>query len=194
MFQFQDVVNAVKDLAANDPAPHQSHCRLLEKYAKELGFQSYHHFIQSLRHLPPEQFPNVSLRLMRDICMKKIPSLDEPYFEFQAYSAGKVGFYSEWAGWDKFGNEVRVPRPLEGVDTANGLRRLAEYPVYVVESARELLAWRFSWRSTALVPQKLAKEFFAFAFERRCLVEKNPPMDLVKARAQRYANNISNLD
>lgn len=120
MFQFQEVVDALKDLAANDPAPQQSHCQLLEKYAKEVGYQNYHHFVQSLKHLPNEQFANVSLKLMRQICMK-------------------------------------------------------------------------SWRSTALVPEKLAIEFFAFAFNRRYLVEKNPPMDLVKAKVDIH-HNIANTD
>lgn len=194
MFQFQEVVDALKDLAANDPAPEQSHCQLLEKYAKAVGFQSYHHFVQSLKHLPNEQFANVSLKLMHQICMTRLPSVDGPYFEFQAYSSNKVGFYSSWAGWDRHGDEVRVPRELHGPETAIGLRKLAPYPIYVVESSRELLAWRYSWRSTALLPEKLAREFFAFAFNRHCLVEKNPPMDLVKAKADIYANNVANAD
>ena len=194
MFQFQEVVDAFKDLAADDPSPEKTHCQLLEKYARELGFQSYYHFIHSLKNLPNEQFGSVSLKLMREICVKKSPSLDEAYFEFQAFSNQKISFYSSWAGWDKYGDEVRVPRALLGVETATGLRELAPYPVYVVESIRELLAWRYHWRSTALIPEKLAKEFFAFAFKRSLLVEKNPPMDLVEAKSNRYENNIADAD
>jgi hypothetical protein len=194
MFQFQEVVDSLKGLASNDPTPGVSHCKLLETYAKTLGYQSYYHFVESLKHLPNEQFANVSLKLMRQICLKRIPSQDCAYFEFQAFSSGKIGFYSAWAGWDKRGDEVRVPRELAGPETAIGLRELATYPIYVVQSSNELLAWRYNWRSTALIPENLAKEFFAFAFNKRRLVENNPPMDLVRAKASRYENNIAYAD
>ncbi len=196
MFQFQDVVEALKELASNDERSHEeSHCKLLEEYAKGLGFQSYHHFLHSLRNLPDERFGGVSLRLMREICVKRLPSLDCAYYEFQSFAFDEVAFYSRWAGWDKHGDEVRVPRALKGKPTATGMRKLAQYPVYVVESSRELLAWRYHWKSTALIPEELAREFFAFAFQKHLLVEKNPPLELVKARANagRYDNNIAPL-
>ncbi|UOD31634.1 hypothetical protein INH39_08105 [Massilia violaceinigra] len=194
MFQFQEVVDALKAAAANDPHQDISYCRLLNMHAQAWGYQSYNHFLHSLRNLPSEQFGKVSLKLMRLNCMRKLPSLDVPYFEFQAYSPNQISFYSEWAGWDKRGDEVRVPRKLCGRETATGLRKLAPYPVYVVESLRELLAWRYNWHSTALIPEKLAKEFFAFAFNKTCLVEKNPPIDLIEGKIGAYANNMARVD
>ncbi len=194
MFQFQEVVNAVRDLTSTEVNVDKSHCQLLEIRAKQLGYQSYHHLRESLKHLPTDQFGKISLKLMRQICADRIPSRDVPYFEFQVLPKKKIGFYSHWIGWDKHGDEVRIPRPLEGSSTAAGLRDLSKTPIYVVESPKEVLAWRHIWGATALIPSELAEEFFAFTFNKRFLVEKDPPMDLVRAKAGQYMNNFADAE
>jgi hypothetical protein len=128
---------------------------------------------------------------MRQISLRRIPSLDCTYFEFMA-TGRHFGFCSYWIGWDKRGEEVRVPRPLIGAETAPSLRKMATHPIYVVESDKELLAWRYNWLSTALIPEQLAKRFFPFAFNKDFMVEKNPPLARIRARAKRdYSNNIA---
>jgi len=192
MFQYDEILKAVKSLAANDPVAGFSHCQIQEIKVRQLGFQSAHHMRETLKHLNPASFPSVSVSLMRKICERRLPSLDCEYFEFMMLPKGGVGFYSEWAGWDRFGDEVRVPRPLDGIPTVQGLRKLAKYPIYVVESQKELTAWRYNWQATALIPGQLARETFPLSFNKRLLVDSNPPMDLVKAKSRgMYNGNIA---
>jgi hypothetical protein len=191
MFQVSEVIDAVKNLASTDPQHDRSHCQALEFHAKQLGFQSFHHLKRSLKRLPSDRIDEVSLKLMRQISLRRIPSLDCDYFEFMA-ADGNFGFYSYWIGWNKRGEEVRVPRPLTGPATAAGLRKNADFPIYVVESDKELLAWRYNWLSTALIPEQLARRFFPFSFNKVFMVEKNPPLAKIRARVNRdYSDNIA---
>jgi hypothetical protein len=194
MFQYQDVVDAFKGLTSVPINPGYSHCQLLDFYAKRLDYQSYDHLRKSLKNLPSNQFGKVSLKLMQKICRSRLPTQDCPYFEFKVLPNNQIGFYSEWIGWDKKGDEVRAPRALDGVSTAKGLRELVNYPIYVVESPKEVTAWRYNWHSTMLIPNDLAREFFPLSFNKSILVEENPPMALVEAKANRYANNIASTD
>jgi len=82
---------------------------------------------------------------MRRIAARRVQMQACSYYEFLAFEDGGHGFYSHWIGWDRHGDEVRVPRPYCGTD--EHLRRFVDFPVYVVESERELLAWRYNWRS-----------------------------------------------
>jgi hypothetical protein len=192
MFQSQEIFDAVKSLAANDPINGFSHCQILEIKVRQLGFQSFHHMRETLKHLSPSVFSTVSISLMRKICEKRLPTLDCAYFEFMMLPKQGVGFYSKWAGWDRHGDEVRVPRPLDGVPTAQGLRKLADYPIYVLESSKEITAWRYNWKATALIPDSLARETFPLSFSKYLMVDKNPPMDLVRKKSrQTYENNIA---
>lgn len=167
MFKYDEILKAVKSLAANDPIGGFSHCQILEIKIRQLGFQSAHHMRETLKHLSPARFPSVSVSLMRKICERRLPSLDCEYFEFMMLPKGGVGFYSEWAGWDRNGDEVRVPRPLDGISTTQGLRKLAKYPIYVAESQKEVTAWRYNWQSTTLIPGQLARETFPLSFSKR---------------------------
>ncbi|RPY30893.1 hypothetical protein IPC692_29335, partial [Pseudomonas aeruginosa] len=107
---------------------------------------------------------------------------------------GGVGHYSYWIGWDKKGNEVRVPRPIDGREQARKLRKLQPSPVFAIETEREFIAWNHLWFSTAIVPPDLAREFFPALFNKKHLVAKNPPIDLIKAKYEAmgdiYANNL----
>ena len=193
-FQFQDIIQNVKSPSAIDESvPEFSHCQLLEVRARWLGFQSFNHMRETLRHLPADNLSRVSLGLMRRLCANKLPSQDCAYYEFIRLPKG-VGYYSYWIGWDKHGDEVRVPRPLVGLDSVRAVRKASGVPVYVVENDRELTAWQNVWRSTAYIPKDLAVRRFPLQFEKRHLVEPDPPMNLVKMRANLYLNNIVGVD
>lgn len=183
MFTYKQVDDGLKSLAfTTDRLTGRSHCQRVERQARLLGFQSYYHFQQTLRQLPPDTFAGLSLRLMRRICEMRLPRrADYAYFEFIPLPKG-VGYYSQWAGWDKEGNEVRVPRPLAGISSVQGMRTATGAPIYVVESEQELAAWQEVWKSTAYIPEKLARKSFSKYFEKEKLVMENPPMDLVKAK------------
>ncbi|CAI3804205.1 hypothetical protein [Rheinheimera sp. MM224] len=190
MFAYQDVIDSVKGLANSDKVRKASHCKLLEFYSKQLGFQSYNHLKDSLAGMPSEQLLNVSLKLMRNICSIRTPSIDSSYYEFWAFDNDEIGYYSSWIGWDSNGREVRAPRALVAKPTATQLRQLYEHPIYVVESDKEIICWRHKWKGTALIPEALAKDFFKWSFNKRIKVSKNPPMDLVRKHANEYIHNM----
>jgi hypothetical protein len=123
MFQFAEIIDAVKQLAVTDSQQSRSHCQALDFYARQLAFQSFYHMKQSLQRLPSDRFGTISLKLMRSIAEQRIPTLECPYYEFISYGDDRPGFYSQWIGWDMNGEEVRVPRPLAPVATAAGLRK-----------------------------------------------------------------------
>ncbi|MCS3805047.1 hypothetical protein HNO92_002216 [Chromobacterium alkanivorans] len=191
MFAYQDVINGFKSLRSAEDTPSSlSSCQALEFWAKNYGFQSYHHFRESLRRQPQDTFAKTSLKLMRLFCEKRLPTLDCAYYEFMVLPKS-IGYYSNWIGWDKNGDEVRTPRPLSGKESVKGLRKAADYPIYVVESERELVAWQKVWGSTAYIPADLAKQHFQKSFNKKHLVADNPPYELIK-RKRGNSDNMSN--
>jgi hypothetical protein len=185
-FNINVVLNLVKQQVINNPVPGLSHCQMLNAKSQELGFQSYHHLREGLKGLPDDQFGPVSIGLMRRLCETKLPSQDCPYYEFYTWpnKHGEISFYSEWAGWDKYGEEVRVPRPLDGRESVLGLRKIEERPIYVVETEIEVLLWQFRWGAIGYVPEALARLFFGSTFNKERRIEKDPSMDLVKAKSE----------
>jgi hypothetical protein len=112
---------------------------------------------------------------MRKICERRLPSLDCDYCSFTAFSTWSLGYYSHWIGWDKEGREVREASPLDGLRTTENHRKFMEYPVYVIETAKELAAWQFHWHAAAIIPEPLARQFLTFAFNRDHLVAATSP-------------------
>jgi hypothetical protein len=72
-------------------------------------------------------------------------------------------------------------------------RGFLSYPVYVIESAKELFAWQFKWLAGAVMPEALAREFFPFFFHQEWKVSKNPPMHSVRAQAARRLKELDRL-
>lgn len=191
MFSTQEVVDALKGATFDrESIQGLSHCQLLETKARQLGFESYHHFRTWLTDSSAELLEEYSLGLMRKICELRLPTLDCAYYEFMMLPNQGVGFYSYFIGWDKHAQEVRVPRPLHGLPTAIGLRKLAKHPIYVIESSKELVAWQWNWHATALMPKALAKEAFPHCFNKRHLVDANPPLHLINGE-DLHASNIA---
>lgn len=192
MFNYKHVIDSVKALAFNCKTDNKlSHCQLLDFQAKRLGFQSYHHLRETLRHLPQDSFAGLSIGLMRRICEMRVPrARSNAYFEFLPLPNG-VGYYSYWIGWDTNGEEVRVPRPLDGRSAVNRLREIVNYPIYVIESDSELAAWQHVWKSTAYIPEELARKHFPKCFNKRHLIADPPPSDkLIKAAGNRRTQNF----
>ena len=193
MFSFAQLKAGLKSLpVAADVSAGLCHCQVLTVKARQLGFNDYNHFKQVLKKAPRDQFGDISLRLMREICGMRLPEPGETYFEFMRLPDG-VGFYSHWIGWDKQGDEVRIPRPLNGFASVPRLRQEVDHPVYVISNPSELTAWRLIWGATAYLSEELAKTHFKIYFEKDHLVEKDPPMRKVSARYRRndpYKTNI----
>lgn len=186
------LIGALKAFASVDRPIGRTYCQALDVYAQQLGYESYHHLAQSLKALPSDSLGKVSLKLMRQICARRLPSQDRNYCSFTAFPGGSFGYYSHWIGWDAKGKEVRVPSPLNGRRTTENFRRLLDHPVYVVESEKELMAWQWRRLAGAVIPMPLAKEFFPSFFSKKHLIAKNPPLEKVRRqealRQQRVAD------
>ena len=183
MFNRKQLLIAFKSFADSEVAPPGlGHCQRLDFHARRLGFNDYHHFHETLKAPPARMLGEISIQLLERVCATKEPSrADCAYYELIPMD-GQIGFYSYWIGWDAQGEEVRVPRSLNGKLSVPALRKKMSHPVYVVESERELLAWRAGWNSSAYVPEDLAKGHFASLFDREHLVSKDPPIDLIRQK------------
>lgn len=192
MYTSNQLIRALKSLAySDDSKSDQGHCQRLHYHARRLGFQNFEHYRRWLKSAPEASLAKLSTRLMEQVCATRLPSLDAPYVEFTPIPDG-ISYYSHWIGWDQHGNEVRAPRPLDAQHSVPRLRKLLDHPIYVVESARELLAWQYQWKATAYLPEELAREFFPSFFSKDHFVDPNVPHELVRQRAtERQAQLMS---
>ncbi len=197
MFEYQECVNSVKNLAKQArsyyPSLNWKHNQWLNHYAKAFGYQGYNHFCSTLEGFPKDQLQNVSLKLLRMYCEKIEPSLDCPYYEYYSFYGSEnieTGFYSQYIGWDKNGEEVRVPRPLIGLGSVKNQRKLGKKPIYVIEDEKHLIAWLFVWKGTAYIAEGLAKDFFKSNFDKEKLVCNDVDMDVVQLRYRERMSHI----
>ncbi|AXL82829.1 TPA: hypothetical protein L5597_002149 [Pseudomonas aeruginosa] len=195
MFDFECVTNAVRAMELDSVPTGLSHCQQLELKAKHLGYQSWNHLLDTLKNEPSkDRLDKCTMHLMQRICQVRLPFRNKAYVQLTVLPNNGIGHYSYWIGWDKNGNEVRVPRPIDGREQARKLRKLQAAPIFAIETERELIAWQHLWFSTAMIPPDLAKDFFPSLFNKKHLVEKNPPIDVVKAKYEAmgdlYSNNL----
>lgn len=183
MLNFALLLEGLKSLPAPaDISAPLSHCQLLDVKARQLNFNNYHHFRQILKKAPEDEFVEIATALLREICAKRLSNPGSLYYEFTA-EFDSVRFFSEHLGYDKRGNEVRVPRPVTGdVESLQLLRSQLGDPLYVIANDTELLVWRWIWGGTAYLPETLAKANFWRCFDREQRVVENPCLRLVRAK------------
>ncbi|HEY0681803.1 MAG TPA: hypothetical protein VGD45_05710 [Steroidobacter sp.] len=183
MFAASEVISALKNFTSNERPAGRTYCQALDVHAQQLGYQSYHHLTRSLNQLPSDKLGKYSMRLMRRICARRLPSQDCSYCSFTAHRDGSISYYSHWIGWDQEGCEVRVPSPLDGKRVTEKFRQSLDHPIYVLETPKELLAWHWSWFAGAVIPEPLAKDMLGSLFKQEHLVAKDPPMDKVRIQS-----------
>lgn len=169
-----DCYNDLKYLSYQFKDDGMTHCQRLDHLCRTLGFNNRHHFEQKIAELPDAQIGKYSTKLMRQACARVLPKPNVAYYEFISQRERRMRFYSLWAGWDKRGQEVRIPRGLDGAFAVPRLRERLDAPVYVIETDRQLVAWRSKWHGMAYVPAALAREHMKEAFARRESVVKGP--------------------
>ncbi|HEJ4043551.1 hypothetical protein LER27_13895 [Pseudomonas aeruginosa] len=167
-------INDLKYLARQFKDDGMTYCQRLDHLSRKIGFNNRHHIEKVLSNLTDDQIGKISTKLMRLACAKALPKPNRAYFEFIAQRGRNMRFYSSWAGWDKRGQEVRVPRGLDGFYSVPRLREQLTAPVYVIETDRQLVAWRNKWHGMAYVPAALAREHMKEAFARYEAVVKGP--------------------
>ncbi|MBB3105351.1 hypothetical protein [Azomonas macrocytogenes] len=144
-----------------------SYSERLDFHAKEIGFNNYQHFLLSLAKLSDDRIGKINTRLMRLACARALPRPSRHYYEFIAHKDRRMRFYSHWLGWDKRGQEVRVPRLMNAPYRVPDLRERLDAPVYVIETHAQLLAWRHKWQGMAYIAQQLAELELRPAFNRK---------------------------
>ena len=194
MFAYNECLDSVKYLARTSRIEEKTYCQRLDLISNELGFEGFHQFRTSFTKIPPDRAGRISIRLMRLYCKAAMPQAKKPYVEFysiQTLEGTYTKFYSRWAGYDKLGREVRVPRILDGLASIERVRNRAPGPVYVIENIRQLAVWQNIWYGTAYIREDVAREAFESQFERGHLIQKTIDLSLVKTASENYDSNIS---
>ncbi len=183
-------IDDLKGLARISVIGEYSYCQRLTHLSKEFGFNNFHHFRKVVEHLSEDLIGNISTTLMRRYCEVAQPKPGIAYFEFLSVNNDtRLRFYSQWAGWDEFGQEVRVPRTLNG-ESAPRLRKSLNKIVYIVENDRQLIAWRHRWHGLCYISEELCKNHMKEAFERnKAIVEgkRNEEFPLLDDFSDNYA-------
>lgn len=183
-------IDDLKGLARISVIGEYSYCQRLTHLSKEFGFNNFHHFRKVVEHLSEDLIGNISTTLMRRYCEVAQPKPGIAYFEFLSVNNDtRLRFYSQWAGWDEFGQEVRVPRSLNG-ESAPRLRKSLNKTVYTVENDRQLIAWRHRWHGLCYISEELCKNHMKEAFERnKAIVEgkRNEEFPLLDDFSDNYA-------
>lgn len=183
-------IDDLKGLARISVIGEYSYCQRLTHLSKEFGFNNFHHFRKVVEHLSEDLIGNISTTLMRRYCEVVQPKPGIAYFEFLSVNNDtRLRFYSQWAGWDEFGQEVRVPRSLNG-ESAPRLRKSLNKTVYIVENDRQLIAWRHRWHGLCYISEELCKNHMKEAFERnKAIVEgkRNEEFPLLDNFSDNYA-------
>lgn len=185
-----DCVEHFKLLVRRSPSQGMSYSERLDAHAREIGFNSYQHFLLSLAKLSDERIGNISTKLMRLACARTLPKPSHHYYEFIAHKDRRMRFYSHWIGWDKRGQEVRVPSTMNASYRVPNLRERLAAPVYVIENRKQLLAWRNKWRGMAYVLRAIAERELSPAFDREQDVVpgiRNEDIDLEEDYSHNYA-------
>jgi hypothetical protein len=153
-----DCISDLKYLARAHEDGELTYKQLLDRQSRQLHFNNFHHFQRVLQNLTDEEIGKISSSLMRRACAKVLPKRNCAYFEFIAEREGGMSYYSYWKGWGERGQEIRVPRPLIGFVSVPRLRERGTTPVFVVETERQLSAWKNEWYGTAYVSSTLARK------------------------------------
>lgn len=190
MFGAKDILYSFKNMHLADAPADLSHCQYLKYSAQKLGFESYENFRSYLKSPPKDRIENVYTELMRKICAFRLPKEEKNYIFMTSYGVTSIGYDSYWIGWDNRGREVRVPRDSYFNNRFDELREKISGSIYVIETKTELLAWKFMWHSSAVVPYNLAKKNFGSLFDKEHLVAKEPPLHLVKKNTQRELKSL----
>ncbi|WP_455913919.1 hypothetical protein [Pseudomonas syringae] len=183
-------IDDLKGLARISVIGEYSYCQRLTHLSKEFGFNNFHHFREVVEHLSEDLIGNISTTLMRRYCEVAQPKPGIAYFEFLSVNNDtRLRFYSQWAGWDEFGQEVRVPRSLNG-ESAPRLRKSLNKTVYIVENDRQLIAWRHRWHGLCYISEELCKNHMKEAFERNNAIvggKRNEEFPLLDDFSDNYA-------
>lgn len=183
-------IDDLKGLARVSVIGEYSYCQRLTHLCKEFGFNNFHHFRKVVEHLSEDLIGNISTTLMRRYCEVAQPKPGIAYYEFLSINNDtRLRFYSQWAGWDELGQEVRIPRSLNG-ESASRLRKSLNKTVYIVENDRQLIAWRHRWHGLCYISAELCKKHMKEAFERdKAIVEgkRNEEFPLLDDFSDNYA-------
>ncbi|WP_417787884.1 hypothetical protein [Stutzerimonas xanthomarina] len=183
-FTAKTILDTFKDVEIAG-APKLKHTLYLNYAARQLGYSDYIHFKRCVQTAPSDRIGDFYTSLMRKICAIRMPKEGVEYVRFSDYNGISISYDSHFIGWDKRGNEVRVPNVGHGKHSVSDFRSVFEEPLYVIETEVELFAWQWRWRSFAVIPVALAKAKFRSLFHQHDQVMTNPPIAKVKGRVAR---------
>lgn len=183
-FNAESILKTFKETEVAD-APKLKHTQYLNFLARRLGFQNYEHFRRCLNTAPSDRIGDFYTTLMKKICAIRVPAEGIAHVRFSHFDGKSIGYDSYLIGWDKRGNEVRLPDPGHEKLAIMDFRSIYDEPLYVIETEAELSAWKWGWGSFAAVPESMARKNFPSLFLKEHLVVAQPPIDEVRRKAHR---------
>lgn len=183
-FTAKTILESFKELKVAG-APELKHAQYLNYCARHLGYKNYHHFKGCLETAPSDRLGDFYTTLMKKICALRVPEQGVEHVRFSHFDGKAISYDSYFIGWDKLGNEVRVPDPGHEQLAIIDFREIMDVPLYVIETQAELIAWGWGWGSFAAVPLALAKSNFPSLFNKHHLVVANPSMKAIKRKIRR---------
>jgi hypothetical protein len=184
LFNAASILKTFKSMEVAN-APQLKHTQYLNYCAQLLGYTDYNHFKGCLDSAPSDRLGDYHTSLMKKICALRVPKEGVEHVRLSDYNGRSISFDSYFIGWDKHGNEVRVPETGHCSPAITDFRTFFDRPLYVIETEAELLAWQWNWGSFAAVPVAMAKSHFPSLFNKKHLVVENPPLELIKRKIRR---------
>ncbi|SDU27590.1 hypothetical protein SAMN05216296_2796 [Pseudomonas pohangensis] len=162
----ENFINEFKRFARLTQDTNLTYCQNLDIRSIEFGFRDFYQLQHEFPNLNSKQAWAISSRLMRRLCAIVEPDSNKVFYIFTIEKArpSHCSYHSMWAGDDKDGREVRVPRRVY-------FKRLEyPFPVYVIENEDQFSAWRCDWFGTAYLSPEIAEKYFISAFLHRARV------------------------
>ncbi|MGK7896446.1 MAG: hypothetical protein AB4372_23220 [Xenococcus sp. (in: cyanobacteria)] len=187
MLSYEECLDYLKLLTKLSNYENKTYCQKLDIISRKFGFNNYYEFKNTLEKLPSERFFKVSSELIKEYCLIATPDPNNQYYFFTALNSKEFSYYSYWIGFDKFGEEVRVPRLINPEQVINIFRDSSNSPspIYIIENNKQLLCWWSNWYGKALITKELAEAVFPSFFNKEWRICKNVDTELIKKR-----NNI----
>ena len=193
MFKLSEVLSALKlcSKMEND----DTECEMQDEVIKILNYRSVQHLESHLKELSSndiKKFRIFSKDVMQVICSVRYPTYsDRGYYELVAHSKKHYSYFSEWVGWDNEGNSVSIPSEVDGQKALQTARSYSTEPVFLIETAKELLCWQLKWQGRAVILDELVAKYFKRFFD-KSQVSETPPMDKVSVKEAKKMEKLLN--
>lgn len=140
--QSDRIIASLKLAAASGREP-ISHCQKLDRYSRELGFQSFFDLKKTLGNTPEVILERSFAGILLEITRLRSPRPGLKYYGGVLGRGLDVLFSSRWVGFDSNRKEIREPAAFSDEDLnwiAEGNGAYGHYKLHIIEMGHEIAA------------------------------------------------------